>query len=52
MLHAVVIVGMDATHVHLNDPGLPDGPIPVPIGEFDLAWLAQYERYAVLAPSR
>lgn len=47
-LHAVVVIGMDPEHVYVNDPGYPDAPIRVPIGDFDLAWLAQDERYAVL----
>lgn len=28
--HVVVVAGMDQDHVYLNDPDLPDGPIPVP----------------------
>jgi len=48
--HAVVVAGMDHDNIHLNDPALPVGPIPVPIGDFDLAWLAQDETYAILAP--
>jgi ABC-type bacteriocin/lantibiotic exporter with double-glycine peptidase domain len=51
MLHAVVIVGMAPEYIYLNDPGFPKAPIRVSIGDFDLAWLAQDERYAVLAPS-
>ncbi len=49
-LHAVVVVGMDENYIYLNDPDLPDAPIPVMQGDFDLAWLAQDERYAVLLP--
>ena len=40
-LHAVVVVGMDDQTVYLNDPEVPDAPIAVPIGDFDLAWLAE-----------
>ncbi len=50
-LHAVVIVGMGPASVYLNDPGFPTAPIQVSIGDFDLAWLAQDERYAVLFPA-
>lgn len=50
-LHAVVIIGMGPEHVYLNDPGFLTAPIHVPIGDFDLAWLAQDERYAVLTRS-
>lgn len=49
--HAVVLVGMDRDWVYLNDPDWPDGPIQAPIGDFDLAWLARGERFALLAPS-
>lgn len=47
--HAVVVVGMDATQVYLNDPELPAGPVPVSLRDFDLAWLAQDETYAVIS---
>lgn len=50
-LHAVVVVGMGSDQVYLNDPGFPKAPIAVSVGDFDLAWLAQDERYAVLIPS-
>ena len=46
--HAVVVVGMDAHHIYLNDPAFPSAPIQVPLGDFDLAWLEQNERYAVI----
>jgi len=49
--HAVVVAGMDQNSVFLHDPALPAGPIDVTLGEFDLAWLAQDETYAILAPS-
>lgn len=48
--HAVVVVGMEREHIFLNDPGMPDGPVQVLIGDFELAWLEQDELYAVLAP--
>ena len=47
--HAVVVVGMADEYIFLNDPGMPAGPIRVRLGDFDLAWLEQDERYAVLA---
>lgn len=47
--HVVVVAGMDQEHVYLNDPEFPAGPIPVRIGDFDLAWLAQDETYAVIS---
>ncbi len=48
--HAVVVAGMDRDHVYVNDPELPDGPVSVRLGDLDLAWLAQDETYAVIAP--
>lgn len=50
--HAVVIVGMnrETNKVYLNDPALPQGGLAVSLGDFDLAWLAQRERYALLTP--
>jgi hypothetical protein len=48
--HAVVVVGMEPEHIFLNDPGMPDGPVRVLLGDFELAWLEQDELYAVLAP--
>lgn len=47
--HALVVVGMDQDYVYLNDPEFPLAPIQTPLGDFDLAWLAQNEVYAVLA---
>ena len=46
--HAVVVVGLDDEHIFLNDPAFPNSPIPVSIGDFDLAWLEFDELYAVL----
>jgi len=46
-LHAVV--GIDQQYIYINDLEFPNAPISVPYGEFDLAWLAQDERYAVLS---
>ena len=50
--HAVVIVGMDARSVYLNDPAFSRAPLRVPIGDFDLAWLERDEMFAVIAPVR
>jgi ABC-type bacteriocin/lantibiotic exporter with double-glycine peptidase domain len=46
--HAVVVVGMDDEYIHLNDPEFDLAPLLTPIGDFDLAWLARDELYAVL----
>lgn len=44
--HAVVVVGMDHQYVYLNDPSFEIAPIIVPLGDFDLAWLAKDEDFA------
>lgn len=49
--HVIVVVGMDRNNIYVNDPEFPETPIKTSIGDFDLAWLAQGEQYAVLAPS-
>ena len=48
--HAVVVVGMDAHSVYLNDPAFAYAPIRVSQGDFILAWLEHDEYYAVLSP--
>jgi ABC-type bacteriocin/lantibiotic exporter with double-glycine peptidase domain len=48
--HAVVVVGIDPQFIYLNDPAFSNAPIQVPLGDFDLAWLARDEYYAVLSP--
>ncbi|MEZ4712863.1 MAG: cysteine peptidase family C39 domain-containing protein [Caldilineaceae bacterium] len=46
--HAVVVVGIDGDNVIVHDPAFNNLYIAIPIGDFDLAWLAKDERYAVL----
>jgi len=46
--HAVVVTGMDSHYIYVNDPAFDIAPILVPHGDFDLAWLAQEELYAVI----
>jgi ABC-type bacteriocin/lantibiotic exporter with double-glycine peptidase domain len=46
--HAVVIAGIDSQYIFVNDPAFDIAPILVPHGDFDLAWLAQEELYAVV----
>ena len=48
--HAVVVVGIDEVHVWVHDPTFAKAPLKLPFGDFDLAWLAMYERYAVIRP--
>lgn len=45
--HAVVVVGMDSQYIYVNDPAFEIAPILVPLGDFDLAWLAKDEDFAV-----
>ena len=47
--HALVVVGMNEQHIFVNDPEFPQAPFQVSLGDFDLAWLAQDELYAVLS---
>jgi ABC-type bacteriocin/lantibiotic exporter with double-glycine peptidase domain len=46
--HAVVVTGMNSQYVYVNDPAFDIAPILVPLGDFDLAWLAQAELCAVI----
>jgi hypothetical protein len=46
--HVVLIVGLDDQSVHIHDPALDHAPIPVPVGDFWLAWDEMERRYAVL----
>ena len=48
--HAVVVVGFDEKAVYVNDPAFANHPIPVPVIEFELAWLAFDYRYGVITP--
>jgi len=36
--HALVVVGVEAETVYVNDPAFENAPIPVPLGDFELAW--------------
>ncbi|MEJ2750598.1 MAG: cysteine peptidase family C39 domain-containing protein [Anaerolineae bacterium] len=46
--HAVVVVGMGEHYVYINDPAVAEAPIPVPKGDFELAWMERNEWYAVI----
>lgn len=37
--HALVVVGVQAEQIFVNDPAFADSPIQVSAGDFDLAWL-------------
>lgn len=49
--HALVVVGVDPAAVYLNDPAFTAAPLQVSRGDFELAWLAQDEYYAVFTPA-
>ena len=36
--HALVVVGAEAGTIYVNDPAFENAPIPVPHGDFELAW--------------
>jgi ABC-type bacteriocin/lantibiotic exporter with double-glycine peptidase domain len=46
--HAVVVVGIDEQFLYLNDPAFDEAPQIVGRGDFELAWIEQDERYAVI----
>ncbi len=46
--HVVVVIGMDDTHVYVNDPSLEAGQHPIPIAEFELAQLSFDQLCAIL----
>jgi len=46
--HAVVVIGIDAEMVYLNDPEFTVAPLRVPLAEFQLARIDFDELYAVL----
>ena len=49
--HAAVVVGMTESTILLNDPVFKPAPIGISLGDFDLAWLAQDETFAVITPA-
>jgi predicted double-glycine peptidase len=46
--HAVVVVGIGEHYVYIHDPAVTEAPIPVPKGDFELAWMERNEWYAVI----
>lgn len=48
-IHNLEKLRLTEEYVYLNDPEWPDAPIQVSIGDFDLAWLARGERFALFA---
>jgi len=48
--HVVVIVGIDESHVYVNDPSLAEGTYPVPVVEFELAQLNYDSLCATIRP--
>jgi hypothetical protein len=48
MAHAVVLVGIEGDEAALNDPGLRQSPVRVPIGDLMLAWDEMSNLYVLL----
>lgn len=46
--HAVVVVGFAEQIIYVNDPAFETYPLPVPITEFELAWMEFDYRYGVI----
>lgn len=46
--HALVAVGFDGRSIFVNDPAFDNYPIAVPLGKFELAWMAFDYRYGCL----
>lgn len=46
--HAIVVTGYDPGHFYLNDPAYNRPAMPVPKGDFELAWLERDYTYALL----
>jgi len=46
--HAIVVVGIDEQNVYILDPAAEDRPIPIPIGDFMLAWVEMDNLYALI----
>jgi ABC-type bacteriocin/lantibiotic exporter with double-glycine peptidase domain len=46
--HALVVAGYDRRHFYLNDPAYDRPALPVPKGDFELAWLERDYTYALL----
>ena len=36
--HALVVVSVEENVVYVNDPAFEKAPVPVPVGDFELAW--------------
>jgi ABC-type bacteriocin/lantibiotic exporter with double-glycine peptidase domain len=46
--HAVVVVGVEADSIYLNDPDFAEAPKKIPVAEFQLAWLDLGQFYATI----
>ena len=46
--HAVVVVGLEAETIYLNDPAFPDAPKKIAVDEFLLAWIDADQFYALV----
>ena len=50
VLHAVVVVGMDAENIHVFDPARESAPDVIPIKSFEAAWQGGRNRIVVINP--
>lgn len=46
--HAVVVVGIEADLIYLNDPAFAEAPRKIPVAEFELGWLDLGQFYATI----
>ena len=50
--HALVVVGIGANTVYVNDPAFENAPIPVQVGDFELAWEEFGRQWATVRKSQ
>ena len=49
--HALVVVGIEANTVYVNDPAFKSAPILTPVGDFELAWEEFGRHWAIVRRS-
>lgn len=48
VFHAVVVVGMDDEYIYVNDPAFDQAPQRISWGDFELGWIEEGCRYAII----